>query len=434
MRPGSRTIRTMMILAACSVAAAAVPAVLPSIMVLAAFLLSVAVAEVLQLRRVTVSIRRPVSTALPVGEPDVFSIQVTTSAWFPVMIRVRQPWPDVIHEQSSISEGVCAPGEVLTISLTVTGYRRGRADLGPVFVEITRWRFGVVSKAAGSAADVAVMPNLKEVGRLHRQLNSVILRGYGSRTSPRLGKGREFDRMRDYVAGDELRDVAWRATARHGRLIVREYRLDRSQDILICLDTGHRMAARVGSLTRLDHAVNALVLLAYICNRMEDRVGLVSFASSVVPGLPAGRGPAHLRQLTAFLTDAQPSYSHTDYLGLAAGLRQRVRHRSLILLMTVLPELEDHHALLRSVRMLSPQHLVVVCVFRDVALHAAAHLLPADKHELSRVIAARELWDSRIALTRELRAFGAIVVDTPPHEFGTAAVNAYLDAKRRQLL
>ena len=92
------------------------------------------------------------------------------------------------------------------------------------------------------------------------------------------------------MRGDDFRDIAWKASARHGKLIVREYRLDRSQDVLVCLDRGHRMAARVAGLSRLDHAVNAAVLLGYICNRMEDRVGLLSFATDVTVGVGTGAG------------------------------------------------------------------------------------------------------------------------------------------------
>ena len=136
----------------------------------------------------------------------------------------------------------------------------------------------------------SVIPDLRAVGRLHAQLNRFALRGYGTRLSARLGKGREFDRLREYVRGDEFRDIAWKASARHDKLIVREYRLDRSQDVLLCLDAGHRMAARVAGLTRLDHAVNGAVLLSYGCNRMEDRVGLLSFAAAVTRGPRPGQG------------------------------------------------------------------------------------------------------------------------------------------------
>jgi uncharacterized protein (DUF58 family) len=329
---------------------------------------------------------------------------------------------------------VCRPGEVVPFEFQIHAIERGVAELERPSFRVTRRRLADRILRAGISAEISVTPNLVAVARLHRQLNQFLLRGYGSRMSPRRGKGREFDKMRDYVRGDELRDVAWKATARHGRLIVREYRLDRSQDIVLCLDTGHRMAARVGNVSRLDHAVNASMLLAYICNRMEDRVGVLSFDSNVERGVPAGRGMTHLREVTRYVTGIRPFYRHTDYLALAVDLRRRVKHRSLVFLMTVLPELEDHHDLVRAVRMLSSQHLVLITVFADLQLKAASQMLPADKHELTNVIVARQMWEGRLALTRELRGYGALVVDTPPEQFGVDSVNAYLDVKRRQLL
>jgi uncharacterized protein (DUF58 family) len=401
-----------------------VPEAAPLLVMVTMLVLAAAAAEAVQLRGVEVRVDRDDSVAFSLDETERYTIRVSTSAPFAVEIEIRQRWPELIEQRSTTRTGICRPGEVVQFDFDVHAIERGIAALEPPSFRLTRRR----------PAEVTVTPNLAAVARLHRQLNRFFLRGYGSRTSARLGKGREFDRMRDYVRGDELRDVAWKATARHGRLIVREYRLDRSQDILLCLDTGHRMAARAGQITRLDHAVNASMLLAYVCNRMEDRIGVVSFDSDVERGVPPGRGMTHLRKITRYVTGVHPFYRHSDYLALAADLRRRVKHRSLIFLMTVLPELEDHHDLVRAVRMLSGQHLVLVTVFADMELKAASQMLPADKHELTNVIVARQLWESRLALSRELRALGALVVDTPPEEFGVDSVNAYLEVKRRQLL
>ena len=434
MTPGPVAVRALALLGVGAIAVAVLPQLLPLLVIAVALLLAAAVVEATQLRAVQVNVQRPEKVALSLDETESYRIRVTTSADFPVEMEIHQRWPDVVEQRSSMKTAVCRPGEVVEFDFPLHAVERGVAEVEPPSFRLTRRRFVDRIVRAGTPAEMAVTPNLAAVARLHRQLNQFFLRGYGSRTSPRLGKGREFDRMRDYVRGDELRDVAWKATARHRRLIVREFRVDRSQEIILCLDTGHRMAARVGHVRRLDHAVNASMLVAYVCNRMEDRVGIVSFDSRVEKGVPPGRGPSHLREITRYATGVHPFYRHTDYLSLAVDLRRRIRHRSLIFMMTVLPELEDHHDLLRAVRMLSSQHLVLVTVFADVQLKAASQILPADKHELTNVIVARELWESRLALTRQLRGLGALVVDTPPEQFGVDSVNAYLDVKRRQLL
>jgi uncharacterized protein (DUF58 family) len=434
MTPGRTTVRALAWIGLGGVFVAAYPAALPVLLVALTFVLGLAIFEGAQLRAIEVRCDRAPSVALSLDEIEAYVIRVSTSAPFPVRIEIYQRWPDLLEQRSSTRIGLCRPGEVVQFDFPVHAVERGVAEVEPPSIRLTRRNLAERILKAGTPVEIAVTPNLAAVARLHRQLNQFFQRGYGNRTSARLGKGREFDRMRDYVRGDELRDVAWKATARHARLIVREYRLDRSQDILVCVDTGHRMAARVGHISRLDHAVNAVMLLAYVCNRMEDRVGVLSFDAAVERGVTAGRGMTHLREVTRYVTSIHPFYRHTDYLALAADLRRRIRHRSLIFLMTVLPEQAEHRDLVRAVRMLSSQHLVLVTVFADVTLKAASQTLPADKHELTNVIVARQMWEGRLALTRELRGYGALVIDTPPQQFGVDSVNAYLDVKRRQLL
>ncbi len=434
MTPGPRMVRALAAVGVAAIGLPFVPAAMPVVVAAALAVIAVAVFEAMQLRRVAIEVVRPHGIAFSLDEVERYAIRVSTSAPFTVEMEIHQRWPALVEQRSSTANGICRAGQVLQFDFDLHAIDRGIEPVEPPSFRITRWRFVERIVRAGEPAELSVMPNLAAVARLHQQLNRFFLRGYGSRTSARLGKGREFDRMRDYVRGDELRDVAWKATARHGRLIVREYRLDRSQDVILCLDTGHRMAGRMGHVTRLDHAVNASMLVAYVCNRMEDRVGLVPFDAAVGRGVPAGRGMTHLREVTRFVTGVQPQYRHTDYLALAADLRHRVKHRSLMFLMTVLPEMEDQHDLVRAVRMLTTQHLVLVAVFADVALKAASEMLPAGKRELMNVIVARQMWESRSALARELRGYGALIVDTPPEKFGVDTVNAYLDVKRRQLL
>jgi uncharacterized protein (DUF58 family) len=299
------------------------------------------------------------------------------------------------------------------------------------------WAERVVPAVAqeGRECELAVLPSLRAVARMRAQLDRAFLSGLGSRAAPRLGKGRDFERMREYVLGDDFRDLAWKSSARHGKLITREYRLDRSQDVLLAVDRGHRMAARVAHLTRLDHAVNAAVLLASVAHRMEDRVGILAFADAVDRGVGQGRGAAHMAELTGFAAGLGGGERHTDYLALAAHVRRRARSRMLILLLTALPELDAERALARAVGMLVPRHVPFVVVLTDPDLQASAvDLLPADKPELCRTLVASDLWLERRKTIADLRRRGALVVEAAPGEAGIAAVNGYLEVKRRQLL
>jgi uncharacterized protein (DUF58 family) len=434
MRPAPLLIRLVLIVTASSLLIAVVPEVVFLIGGVLALLALVAIYEALVLRRVKFNVVRQAKLALPLDERETTTVRITSSAKRRLRLYVRQRWPEIVEPRSTTANAIIRPGEVLPLELNARGIARGTATIEPLYIGFTSFGFVERIVPAGGASIVHVLPNLNAVGRMHKKLNNYALRSLGARTAPRVGKGREFDRLRDYVRDDDERDIAWKASARHGRLIVREFRMERSQDILLCLDSGHRMAARVEQITRLDHAVNAAVLISYVCNRMEDKTGILSFDATVDKGLLAGRGAAHLRAITSYVTQLEAAYRHTDYLSMAANLRRRLHHRTLILILTVLPEREERHDLLRAVDMLAPQHLPLFVSLTDRDLRAQAELLPADRDELSRTLVARDLHLGRIELMRELRARGAMVVESTAVDWGVDAVNAYIDVKRRQML
>jgi uncharacterized protein (DUF58 family) len=400
--------------------------------------LLLAAGEARWLGRVRLLVQRAPRSAVALGRPVSLPLQLRHDARTPLVLTARCLLADHLGGGSASMGGICAQGSTLELALTAHAQRRGEVELPPVVVAWTRW--GLVERiaAVGASVVVAVLPDLTAVRRLRHRLDALFLRGMGTRLAPRVGQGREFDRLREYVQGDDFRHLAWKASARRGQLIVREFRVERSQDVLLCVDAGHRMAARVagpdGWLTRTDHAVNAAVLTAWLCNRCEDRVGLLSFAAEVDQGIGQGRGAAHLAALTAFATGIGERWLHTDYRALAAHLRRRLRHRTLVLIATVLPEPGDHADLLVAVRMLVPRHLPLVLVLTDPVLEAAAASQPDDRAELCRTLVAADLVDGRRQLVRELRQLGALVIETTPEDLGVQAINGYLEVKRRQLL
>ncbi|HEU4522667.1 MAG TPA: DUF58 domain-containing protein, partial [Thermoanaerobaculia bacterium] len=295
MRPGPLLIRLAVILAAASLLVVVIPLFIWIVAIAAVVVAAFVVAESVALRGIEFHVDRQAKLAVPLGEEETAIVRLATSSSSTMHIVVRQQWPNIVEPRSTTRRVVCRAGEVVSLDLQVRGIARGTATIAPVYVAATMRGLAERIVPAGGETTVHVLPNLHAVGRMHKKLNDFALRSLGARTAPRIGKGRDFDRLRDYVRDDDYRDIAWRASARHGRLIVREFRMERSQEVLICLDSGHRMAARVEHISRLDHAANAAVLISYVCNRMEDKVGILSFETAVDRGLPAQRGASHLR-------------------------------------------------------------------------------------------------------------------------------------------
>ena len=380
----------------------------------------------------------PARSVLSLGQPETLCLTVRQLQGAPVATLLRCRWPELLGHGDSVQRFATSPGESRELSFPVTAQKRGEDVLEPPHLAFHRW--GMVEAIAQLAAGgtLAVLPDLSAVSRLRSQLDAFFLHGQGARLAPRVGQGREFDRLRDYVNGDDFRHIAWKASARRGHLIVQEHRVERSQDILFCIDHGHRMAAVITGasppLTRLDHALNAAVLGSYLCNRCEDRVGMLAFAAQVETGVLQGRGAQHLSAVTTFATAVATSWLQSDYRTLSSHLRRRLRQRTLVMIMTTLPERGNHGDLLMAIRMLVPRHLPLVLALDDPQLDQEAEALPEDQNGLCRRIAAADIVDDRKQLTRELRQLGAMVVHTTPRDAGDAAVNAYLAIKRRQLL
>ncbi|HEV3029927.1 MAG TPA: DUF58 domain-containing protein, partial [Planctomycetota bacterium] len=403
MRPGPRCVRTLLALAAASLLAGLIPVLVWPVLAAVGVLAMAMVVERRLLSRVTVTHEEAPIWAVSLDEEERIDFRLATDAPRAVRLVVRRSWPALLAEPSTTLAGSCPPGETLTLSCPVRGVVRGRAALDGPHLALSFWGWAERLVSLPGRSELKVLPNLKAVKRMHRMLNDAFLRGLGQRTAPRLGKGREFDRLREYTVDDDFRDIAWKASARHRKLIVREFRLDRSQDVLVCIDRGHRMAAQTTRIRRVDHAVNAAVLISYICSRMEDRVGVLSFGAQVDGGIPQGRGAAHLSRITAYSSSIQAEYIHTDYLALGAHVRRRLQRRALILILTTLPESGDQQALVRATGMLLPTHLPLIVVLSDPALRAAAEALPASREELSRTLVARDLWIERRKMMDELR-------------------------------
>ncbi len=434
MRPGPRSVQTLMALAAASLLAALIPVLVWPLLAALLILAMAMLVERRLLSAVTVTHEESPVWAMSLDEEEKIDFRLATDSPRAVRLQVRRSWPKLLAEQSTTLEGTCPPGETLKMTCPVRGVVRGRAALDGPHLALSFWGWAERLVSLPGRSEIKVLPNLKAVKRMHRMLNDAFLRGLGQRTAPRLGKGREFDRLREYTVDDDFRDISWKASARHRKLIVREFRLDRSQDVLVCVDRGHRMAAQTTRIRRVDHAVNAAVLISYICSRMEDRVGILSFGAQVDSGIPQGRGASHLSRITAFSSSIQAEYIHTDYLALGAHVRRRLRRRALILIVTTLPESGDQQALVRATGMLMPTHLPLIVVLSDPALRAAAEAQPASREELSRTLVARDIWIDRRRMMDELRRRGAWVIDTGPEDAGVESVNAYLEIKRRQLI
>jgi uncharacterized protein (DUF58 family) len=250
----------------------------------------------------------------------------------------------------------------------------------------------------------------------------------------RAAEGREFESLREYRPGDDVRTLDWKATARRGKAMVRQHQPEKNQTVLLLIDCGRAMAGLVDGRRKLDHAVDAALKVARVSLDQGDLVGVMAVGATVRAWLPPRRGGEQLRAITHALYRVEATLEETNWgAAFTLAFAQKVR-RSLVLLVTDLLDHEASRALVQRTRRLVPRHLPVVASLVDEDVAAAVAQIPQTLSEAHcRQVAAR-LEDDVLRTVAQLRDAGARVVRTHARNLGPGAVNAYLDVKARGLL
>ncbi len=250
----------------------------------------------------------------------------------------------------------------------------------------------------------------------------------GLRSARARGGGTEFDQLREYGVDDDSRRIDWAATARADRPIVRTYRAERNQRVVSLLDNGRTMAGQVEGVARVEHAIDAVIMLTAVAARLGDMPGLVAFDQAVRAVVPPRPGRGQLAAVTEALYDLAPELSQSDYRGAFTAVLARFQRRAMLCLVTELDEaLVD--TLLPSLPLIARTHLLVVAAVRDPAVVRWANEVPADIEATYRSAAAISAIARRRELGALLQAHGAIVVDDVPGSIGPALTDAYLAIK-----
>lgn len=263
----------------------------------------------------------------------------------------------------------------------------------------------------------------------------------GLRAAQGRGGGTEFDSLREYSPDDEFRRIDWAATARARKPIVRTYRAERNQTVLVLLDTGRTMAGRVAlsghiadtpaaeTIPRLDHAMDAVMMMTAVATRLGDRTGLVCFGDRVRSVVPPHSGRHQLQAVTEAMYQLQPQLAESDYRGAFAETLTRFRRRALLVLLTELASQAVPETLLPALPMIARTHLVLIAAVRDPQVEHWAREVPADAGAAFRKAAAVQSLDRRARTVAQLRGLGAVVIDAPPGRLAPELADAYLTAK-----
>jgi uncharacterized protein (DUF58 family) len=362
-------------------------------------------------------VRRDTEIALAIASADPI----------PLRIDVFEELPrDLVDSDPEFHDVALGPGAALRLAYRVRPALRGTRPLGEVGV-LVRTRLGLAQRRfAFPAAALDVHPDTSGLLRREALDPKRLLASIGVKRARPRGSGLEFETLREYVPGDDVRHIDWRATARRGRTMTRVFRHERDHPVVLAIDTSRLSGAICGRGTTLDFAIEASLALAYTALHHGDRVGLCVFDAELRAVVAPRRSRRALGRVIDAVWDVQPRLVEPDYARLVGHLARRQRQRALIVLLTDFAH-ASATAVLEPLAVLARQHRLLLVALRNPLLDAVARGdRAADPLERYRRLVVDDLLHERGVALAELRRRGVQTLDLTPDQVTPPLLNRYL--------
>ena len=423
--------------------------------------LALAVIEIALLPRPEqITVERRFENSPVLGEPTRITVEVTQASNQILEIRVTDALHPALDPMPATQQVLAYPRDPVRVAIDCTPNTRGDVMLGAAFLRY-RGALRLAERwcAANLAQKIRIYPPMERSPE-DTQLYLLRIRQIAleKRRLRLRGLGREFESLREYQPGDELRNIAWPATARRGKPITREFTTERSQQVWIVLDAGRlsrtafelrrKWPVRSGdssqsqssdedlflTLTQLDQASGAAVGLAQAVMQAGDKAGLLVYGRGIQQQLLPASGAGQLRQFVDSLSQVRAEPSEANHLGAAARLKHLQRRRGLILWITELADSARRPEVVDAAADLARRHLVLLVVLGHPELQQLVAREPANIEQMFISTAAMEVLERRRDVLARLRSQGVLVVETTPGTVKADAINQYLEVKARGLL
>jgi uncharacterized protein (DUF58 family) len=373
--------------------------------------------------------------------PATAAIGETLAAHLVVTVPTRRPLAvTAVLDLSNLLAPVAPRSAVLhagraELDVELRALRRGVVRVERAWVQVTG-PLGLLASVVvlELAREALIVPDLRPVHRTALRFASDRHFTAGSRIERYVGDGTELDSLREHHVGDDPRWIDWKGSARHHRLITRQFRAERNQQVILALDSGRLMAEPLDGVPKLDHAVTAALVLAFVSLRAGDRVGWFDFAGRVGTWAEPESGLASFAALRQHAARLDYSEAETNYTLALTSLAQRLRRRSLVVVLTDFVDSITAELMIDNLDRLARRHLLVFVAIEDPALGALATAPPSSPRNLHRAVVAGGLLRERELVCERLRRRGIEPLGVPPGEVHPRLINAYLEIKRRERL
>jgi uncharacterized protein (DUF58 family) len=380
-----------------------------------------------------VTVQRHLSDRMSNGDQNPVRLEVTNAYPYPVSLRIIDELPDKLQERDFRLEVQLKAGESRVLEYVLRPKERGEYVFHDINVFI-KSPFGLLirRKIISAETTVRVLPSYFALKQFELLAASHSLTDSGVKRIRKLGHSLEFEQIKEYVMGDDIRSLNWKATARKGgQLMVNNFTDEKSQQVYCVIDKGRVMKMPFDGLSLLDYAINATLVLSRVALLRQDKAGLLTFSDQIGTFLPAGRKGVQMRHILEILYNQQTRWQETDYERLYALVRTRITQRSLIVLFTNFESLSGLERQMPFIRAIAKKHLLLVVFFENTGLQQVSQTTAEDIEGVYlKTIAEKFAYEKRL-IVKELNQHGIATILTAPENLTVQTVNKYLEIKAR---
>ncbi|MBP6023139.1 DUF58 domain-containing protein [Ferruginibacter sp.] len=379
--------------------------------------------------------KRLTADRLSNGDENKIELQVINRMPFTVIMEIIDELPVQFQKRDWKLTHRFAAREQKNIIYKLRPVERGEYHFGNIILYV-RSLLGLLMRRhdIDLEATVPVYPSYLQLRKYELLSQTTIQSEHGNKRMRKIGHSMEFEQIKEYVRGDDMRTINWKATARKGGLMVNNYTDERSQQVYSIIDKGRLMKMPFNELTLLDYAINSTLVLSNVCLQKQDRVGVMTFANRMGSLIAADRKPIQRENILQLLYNQETAFLESDFEMLYMQIRNRIKHRSLLILYTNFESLSGLRRQLNYLRSIAKHHLLMVVFFENTELHQLSHLNAGNIEEVYiKTIAEKFEFEKRL-IVKELQKHGILSVLTAPENLTVNAVNKYLELKARQAI
>jgi len=369
------------------------------------------------------------------GDVNAIFIDIQNYYTLPVYTTIIDEIPEQFQVRDfSIHKKIEASSK-LKLKYELRPTERGEYTFGKLNVYV-KTIFGLASRRYIFCDDAMIptYPSFIQLRKYNLLAISNNLHQFGVKKVRKLGHTMEFEQIKDYVLGDDLRTINWKATAKRNQLMVNQYQDEKSQPVYAIIDKGRTMKMPFNGLTLVDYAINSALVISNIALKKQDKAGIFTFSKKVENRVVAERRTSQMNLILEALYNVNTNYQESDFGRLYADVKRHITHRSLLLLYTNFETLDSLHRQLPYLKGLAKSHLLVVVFFKNTELNALINnKAETIQDTYDKVIAEKFAFEKRL-IVNELKKYGIYSILTTPEDLTIDTINKYLEIKARGLL